>query len=77
MPPKSLKIIETTDESALTDEQIAAFKELTPEEIRLLKNIASTSKAVQIIIAVVSGVMVTVSLLNLDKIKTFLAWLSK
>jgi hypothetical protein len=77
MPPKTLKIIETTDESALTDEQITALKELTPEEIRILRSIATTSKAVQIIIAVISGVMVTVSLLNLDKIKSFLSWLSK
>lgn len=72
-PPKSLKVIETDDESSLTDEQIKALKELSPEQIRLLRAVAETSKAIQIIIALIVGIVATVTALNAVSIKSFLS----
>lgn len=77
MAPKPLQIIETHDENSLTDEQILALKDLSPDEIRVLKKIAETSRAMQIIIGIISGIAVTVGVLNLDKLKDLIAWVFK
>lgn len=73
MPPKPLQVIETDDECSLTDAQIKALKDLSPDEIRLLKHVAETSKAIQIIMAVVAGIIATISFFNASSIKQFLA----
>lgn len=77
MAPKPLQIIETHDENSLTDEQILALKDLSPDEIRVLKKIAETSRAMQIIIGIISGIAVTVGVLNLDKLKDLIALVFK
>lgn len=77
MAPKPLQIIATHDENSLTDEQILALKDLSPDEIRVLKKIAETSRAMQIIIGIISGIAVTVGVLNLDKLKDLIAWAFK
>ncbi len=73
MAPKPLKVIETNDDSSLTDDQVKALKDLTPEEIRILKLVAESSRTFQVIISIIVGIAATVAFVNSHSIKEFIS----